>query len=195
MVLAPNGHCSIQPSHPALFLDQSRTFHGCHEPCIRGNLLGGIHFHLARLAGVRNALGGVKSCATGSSSTYQCNFIGPGNLRPGQLVGPLCDSSTLCDSPKKDAILYCLCPVYDCCMAHSYNIYFIFLSILVNIWIFNGRLPGITANTTTSTTMYVLLPLYHTVTTTTTRLIKPPSIRHDPSFRQVLRNDIVVVEK
>ena len=82
MVLAPNGHGSIQPSHPALFLDESRTFHGCHEPCIRGNLLGGSHSHLARLTGVRNSGGeGVKSCATGSSPTDQRDFIGPGNLR------------------------------------------------------------------------------------------------------------------
>ena len=88
MVLAPNGHGSIQQSHPALFLDKSRAFHCCHEPCIRGHLLGGSHFHLLILAGVRNSRGGVKSCATGSSPTDQCNFIGSGNLSSGQPVGP-----------------------------------------------------------------------------------------------------------
>ena len=81
MVLAPNGHGSIQLSHPALFLDKLQTFHRCHEPCIRGNLTGRSHSHLACLAGVHNSRGGVKSCATGSSQTDQCDFIGPYNLR------------------------------------------------------------------------------------------------------------------
>ena len=46
------GHGFIQPSILAVFLPESRPFHGCHEPCICGNILGGIHFRLANLAGV-----------------------------------------------------------------------------------------------------------------------------------------------